>query len=880
MSYIIILVVVVVLSFIAGYGIAQSTPVRNIYLENLPSTTLCIMETDGSGTYWATNSSGKVISISDSAATVYNECKSLVTSNGGGTIFFRKGTYVFPTTLTLVDNLVIRGEDPTNTIITLEETPSYTNTISGVNVNNVTISDIAVRLRENSASTGIRLSEKDYGRPRNIRIEHVHFYGGNPGSGEEIGIYMRGVEGAVVSRSYFENVQNIFECTYCTRVSITGNIVNGSGGTRQLLLSYSSDTITVSDNEFLGTLQSSTKHLVEIALSYNIVLRDNVFRGVHGKLLNINGSSHDILFSGNDVSVSCSDNAACRYIYVDDSNTLQFTGNNFKSNILNYVNSEEWLVIDNSANIDLESNHFQLSSYNALSAVVANISRTTDVFVANNRVEDGPIIYIGDGCSRVTLTNNMVSSPNLYAPGSNKSAVLSPSDDDENYLYEAQGTVFLEDKPLTATCIIETDGNGNYWALTGHGKIIESTDAKQVYDKCRDIIAAKGGGKIFFRKGVYTLSDTILLTHNIVLQGEGKENTVLKLDESSGSINVIAGIDVSRVTIEDVGIVLRRNTVTRGIFIDSSQGYSSYIRIRNIFIFGPGSPNESMGVYLNHVWTASIKDSEIKGNIIWPISCNNSEIVVFKGNLIDGGGPSPVAITIDNSVYVTVKDNYIRGFTANPDTPGSVVNVRGSEYVDIVGNIFKDMYNMILLINDSVQIRFSDNNVVAYCNSQSGRCWRLITLNYTSDTRVSDNTLRTRIDPANLKTFVWIKVNNSLNTIIDSNDINSSGNPIIHVRYTEHLTISSNNMNTTNTISGLPALYLDWVEDTRIINNMITAPGISIVYVRCTTDTVVVSNNVLVGSSILYPGTMMGCILLPSSGNLDYNDLNYIRSSP
>ncbi len=719
--------------------------------------------------------------------------------------------------------MVIRGEDPINTVIMLNESLDYPNVIVGNDVKNVTIASITIRLRSDKASTGIFLYEDIYGNSRNIRIENVYFYGGNPNETGEIGIFLRSAENIVITESHFIGIQNAVKCTSCSRVSLT----------------------------------------------------DNIFKEISGELLFINRNSHDVSFTGNEVETSCTNTTTCSYIYVNEADTLRFTGNKFRSNLLNYINHEEWFNIGNSANIDIESNHFQLASYNALSTVVANISGTSDVFIANNRVEGGPIVYTGDGCSGVTVTNNMVSSSDLYAPGSNNTAILSPSDDDKNYLYDYQGTIFLEDKPLTATCVIETDGNGNYWALTSHGKIIESTNASKVYDKCREIIVTEDGGKIFFRKGTYTLSNPILLADKMVLQGEGMHNTIIKLDESSGSASVIIGVSVHGVVVSDLAIVLRDSTRTNGILIHGLIGTATYVHIRNVLIQSSSSltpPTGDKGIYLDNVWKIDVLNSEFLGRYLMPIYCNECYRVQIEGNYMDGRGAT--AINVSNSENVVIRNNIINGYRPPATNPyNSTIVVRGSQHVYITDNEFPRLYNGLLSAYSSSWIYFDRNKVLMFCDDSGNACPYLIVLDKVMNSRISSNNLRTKINPASPATFEWINILDSSIITIDSNDINSSGSLVISSNVLSHATISSNVINTTN-VASTSAISLCDADDVRIINNVIYAAGTDIFYIDCTQQNIIVSNNVLVGEKI-FTGLSEQCVISP-----DDEHLNYIKSTP
>ena len=196
------------ISFIAGISIGQQLPVRNIYLENLPSPATFIIETDGNENYWATNSSGKiVVGPSTNATYVLQWCIDNLGPQGDK-ILIRKGKYditlLNKNHIHLQSNMALVGEDKYNTIlvisnprvsdnwipITLGSTLTKENitirdltiTSAGFNTvgiyiwnkNNVTIDN--VRLINNSAI--VRFVELEVYRSRNVKITNTEIKDG------------------------------------------------------------------------------------------------------------------------------------------------------------------------------------------------------------------------------------------------------------------------------------------------------------------------------------------------------------------------------------------------------------------------------------------------------------------------------------------------------------------------------------------------------------------------------------------------------------------------------------------------------------------------------------------------------------------------------
>ena len=98
--------------------------------------------------------------------------------------------------------------------------------------------------------------------------------------------------------------------------------------------------------------------------------------------------------------------------------------------------------------------------------------------------------------------------------------------------------------------------NNNYYAETRDGTTICTGSPTACIQEAIDYVAQLGGGKVFIRGGTYTVSTTIQVKSNVVLEGEGIDITVLKA--SSPSFGTVIDID------SQSNVAVRRLTIDKG----------------------------------------------------------------------------------------------------------------------------------------------------------------------------------------------------------------------------------------------------------------------------------------------------------------------------
>jgi len=109
--------------------------------------------------------------------------------------------------------------------------------------------------------------------------------------------------------------------------------------------------------------------------------------------------------------------------------------------------------------------------------------------------------------------------------------------------------IFLnKDFFIIPASVIVFKKNDNAVAIDGYTKqkIAEGIDHTEVIQKAIDHVAGKGGGKVYIKKGSFTISDTIHLKSNIILDGE---YPTLYMDWRI-NLPLIEGVDIENVMIK------------------------------------------------------------------------------------------------------------------------------------------------------------------------------------------------------------------------------------------------------------------------------------------------------------------------------------------
>ncbi|MGE6618990.1 glycosyl hydrolase family 28-related protein [Bacillus mycoides] len=157
----------------------------------------------------------------------------------------------------------------------------------------------------------------------------------------------------------------------------------------------------------------------------------------------------------------------------------------------------------------------------------------------------------------------------------------------------------------------EEDPNSNYefgsglsvkdFGAKGNGKINDSPAIQQAIR----YLEKKGGGVLYFPKGNYLIKSSIKINKSIQIKGEGKYNSVLKLNGPIKAIDLSSKMAKVGVTIESLGIV--------GTGEQGQIGIDAYYFVNGSRIQDVRIENVDIGIRLAKTWYASFNDIYING---------------------------------------------------------------------------------------------------------------------------------------------------------------------------------------------------------------------------------------------------------------------------
>jgi len=323
-----------------------------------------------------------------------------------------------------------------------------------------------------------------------------------------------------------------------------------------------------------------------------------------------------------------------------------------------------------------------------------------------------------------------------------------------------KGLMQLKNPVEEASYIVFTDGS-RYYAKNGSTGIIEysDVDATKVIQYAVDRVGEQGGGKVFIKRGMYSISGTISITKDgVIIVGEGfvgletpQWGTVLKM--SSGVNKDMFDIYARKVMLKDFTIDMNLNS---GRAIYAHRGAPEDLRLRDIYIINVnataiwdngwhgsyigvtiekvrGHPNYAIWLegdrnFLSHITLYSVDYGiYLKGNrnFISSFSIFNSyRAVTIVGNynvLADGiiHGPANDGIVIQGATgnLLTGLKIYMAGWQTNNTYDAINIQSYGttpSRKNIIIGNhIFSDYTNLPKYCVEEVDPN-QDYNIILY----------------------------------------------------------------------------------------------------------------------------------------------------------------------
>lgn len=227
---------------------------------------------------------------------------------------------------------------------------------------------------------------------------------------------------------------------------------------------------------------------------------------------------------------------------------------------------------------------------------------------------------------------------------------------------------------------VATDGTGDY-NCDGEDDQVEINEAISYIDLI-------GGGTVHLKQGTYIISSSIELTSNLVLEGEGEDVTVIKIEDGSRKEQwaTIAGNNISSTTIRNLTIDGNKSNcpVPKGIDsdVDAFHIYNS-------------SDVTVESVKMVNFWTDGVEFSRSENSLVRNCSIIQagheglraiySRNITFSDNHVHSEGTGNAGIRIYESSDCVVENNYfnVYGF-------GILINPQGG--VPCGNNIYRYNY--------------------------------------------------------------------------------------------------------------------------------------------------------------------------------------------
>jgi len=199
-----------------------------------------------------------------------------------------------------------------------------------------------------------------------------------------------------------------------------------------------------------------------------------------------------------------------------------------------------------------------------------------------------------------------------------------------------------------------------------------------------DSVAAAGGGTVNLASGTFTITSSIRLKANVILNGAGDPNTTIT---STTPMTIITTDQegLANLTIQNLKIIgIANDSASIGIWIASLNAYFKNVKISNVQVTNCGG----IGVHIKRTDTASVLNCNL----------NNNGCTVFYHN-----------IYVRESLYVTISGNKLTG---SPN--GTGLHVAGvCSHLTITANTVTNNGIAGMNIQDSPDIVFIQNNTVS-----------------------------------------------------------------------------------------------------------------------------------------------------------------------
>jgi hypothetical protein len=261
-----------------------------------------------------------------------------------------------------------------------------------------------------------------------------------------------------------------------------------------------------------------------------------------------------------------------------------------------------------------------------------------------------------------------------------------------------------------ASYIISIDASGYVRAVNGRTGYVdfEGTDASTVIQAAINALTA--GGKIFIKAGTYPILTSINVNkHNVMIQGEGKDATILQ-DNSSTGIDIIslsnpAGeTELRNIVLEDFSVYGKSTAVSGDLISYKGEGIDS-LSVRRVKFRYVASGKYAL--YLRHVHHTLIQECTFitfadggRGvYLLADVSDKTVDNITFIRNNFFTGNANVVFVYANRTAgslrRVDFYSNIFWGSSDKSGTIGIKCYGAGQGWMNIIANNFEEMWRAI-----------------------------------------------------------------------------------------------------------------------------------------------------------------------------------------
>lgn len=240
-------------------------------------------------------------------------------------------------------------------------------------------------------------------------------------------------------------------------------------------------------------------------------------------------------------------------------------------------------------------------------------------------------------------------------------------------------------------------------------------------------VKSGGGGTIYLSDGTFVLSKNVIMYSNMVLKGQGRDSTTMKLADNSPAFSLAGFIrakkcksmEIRDMTIDGNRYLSTTSTTSYGRFgvFTEACNYTVFDNLKVANWWGYGFDPHGEGGTINYSNYVTITNSEAINNGWDGITVDKCMYAVVANNRVIGNGRHGINI-VTGSKAGEVHDNYLENngynYKGAPNGCGIMVQNNqgyGTKDQDIYHNQIVNSYKGGLCLTDVYDINFSNNQI-------------------------------------------------------------------------------------------------------------------------------------------------------------------------